>query len=731
MNKTLFAAGIILFVICGCGAERGNIVGESGDGENDIVEDSIEPGFDTYQEGDVFGYDARAEVVIDSQQDDVGIDALVDVVVDEGTSDVIEDGGEDAPVYVDSDGDTISDADEGNGMVDTDGDTIPDTEDTDSDGDGIEDSLEAGDDNPLSPPVDSDADTIADFRDQDSDGDTISDLYEGTGDADGDGIMNYRDLDSDGDFIPDYIEAGDDDVSTPPVDTDSDGTSDYLDLDSDNDFIPDSVESIEDTDSDTIPDYVDMDSDNDGVSDSDEAGDTDLSTPPQDCGDDYLPNYRDTDSDNDGVGDAEEISLGTDICSEDTDGDGVSDLVEITYGSDPRNSGDSPRTHGDFVFVVPYMESPDPTVDTLVFSTDIQHADVFFLMDTTGSMGGEIANLRSSLSGTIIPEINRRIPDTWYAVGGFDDYPVYPYGSASSGDRVFYLLQRTTSSASAAQNAVNRLTTHYGVDGPESHVPALYATATGNGLGSYLSPQTSCGAGEFGYPCFRSGAVPIVILFTDAPFHNGPGGSHPYSGISPAPPTYSQAVTELNNAHIKVIGINSGGSYGEPHLRQICNDTGSVDAGGTPLVFNISSNGSGLGTSVVDAIETLIHYVPIEVSTSTEDAPGDGVDATIFIDRIEPNTVGGVPDPLDPAKICVGGLAVADRTGDTRPDVFTSVLPGTTVCFDIYPVMNTMVAPLEVPQIFEAYIHVIGDGITVLDTRSVYFLVPPEISGGN
>ena len=107
------------------------------------------------------------------------------------------------------------------------------------------------------------------------------------------------------------------------------------------------------------------------------------------------------------------------------------------------------------------------------------------------------------------------------------------------------------------------------------------------------------------------------------------------------------------------------------------------------------------------------------------------MDATIFIERIEPNVVGGVPDPRDPAKICVAGLEVEDRTGDTLPDVFTSVLPGTTVCFDIYPRMNETVEPEEEPQIFRAFIHVLGDGFTLLDTRDVYFLVPPVITGGN
>jgi hypothetical protein len=39
--------------------------------------------------------------------------------------------------------------------------------------------------------------------------------------------------------------------------------------------------------------------------------------------------------------------------------------------------------------------------------------------------------------------------------------------------------------------------------------------------------------------------------------------------------------------------------------------------------------------------------------------------------------------------------------------------------------MNTTVMPTASPQLFRAQVDVIGDGVTVLDTRDVYFVVPP------
>jgi len=73
----------------------------------------------------------------------------------------------------------------------------------------------------------------------------------------------------------------------------------------------------------------------------------------------------------------------------------------------------------------------------------------------------------------------------------------------------------------------------------------------------------------------------------------------------------------------------------------------------------------------------------------------------------------------------VGGLATANDDDDPYPDKFVDVLPGTPVCFDIIPAVNNTVPPAAVPMIYMAYVDVVGDDVTVLDTREVYFLVPP------
>ncbi len=184
---------------------------------------------------------------------------------------------------------------------------------------------------------------------------------------------------------------------------------------------------------------------------------------------------------------------------------------------------------------IPFGGSAGP--DSLTFSTQVRTADVYFLFDTTGSMGGELANLRTGLttgtfvagcSGGILGGIRCIIPDAWFGVGFFDDFPVNPYGSAGI-DSVYRNTLDITSSLPAVTAAIGALGIHFGNDGPESHVPALWATASGGGLGRFLPARGACPAGGVGYPCFRRGTIPIVMMFTDAQYHNGPGDSYLYN----------------------------------------------------------------------------------------------------------------------------------------------------------------------------------------------------------
>ena len=613
----------------------------------------------------------------------------------------------------DRDHDYILNVDEGDGAVDTDGDTTPDSQDADSDGDTIDDSVEAGDLDCETPPIDTDHDTTPDFRDEDSDGNTIPDREEGDVDMDGDTVGNFHDVDDDGDTILDTQEIGSD--PGDPRDSDGDGIPDYHDLDSDADTILDRAEGGSDRDGDTLPNYLDDDSDADGYPDAEEAGDADLATSPRDSDLDGTPDFLDTDSDNDGLPDAQEREAGTDPTVEDTDHDTFSDLVEVAYGSDPLNplSGVAPD---DYYLILP----PDGRMQEreLQFGTTIQVADVFLICDTTGSMYSEIDNIVSTLSTRIIPEIRARISDAAIGVGQHADFPTGMYGSGE--DVAFQLIQTMTTDIATAQAAVEAIPRNSGDDWPESQVESLYQIATGEGLGSWVPAYA--GPDCRGAPCFRAGAMPIIVHFTDSPFHNGPPGTvgETYTGIAPAPHTWDQAIAALNAMHAKYLGMSSEGSgptgAGWRDMEATVVATGAIDMDGQPLIFNVGASGELLSTSVVDAIEMLATRVPFDVDTYTEDDPTDplGIDATCFIRRIIPLEWYG------PTGVAHDPAAAAGMDEST----FYEVLPGTQVTFTVQFQNVGCFEGDEMMRAFRAIIVVQGDHVARLDERIVLIIVP-------
>jgi hypothetical protein len=51
-------------------------------------------------------------------------------------------------------------------------------------------------------------------------------------------------------------------------------------------------------------------------------------------------------------------------------------------------------------------------------------ADVFFIIDRTGSMDGEIDNIKANLQRSIVPAIARAIDDVQFGVATYADFPL-------------------------------------------------------------------------------------------------------------------------------------------------------------------------------------------------------------------------------------------------------------------------------------------------------------------
>jgi hypothetical protein len=86
---------------------------------------------------------------------------------------------------------------------------------------------------------------------------------------------------------------------------------------------------------------------------------------------------------------------------------------------------------------------------------------------------------------------------------------------------------------------------------------------------------------------------------------------------------------------------------------------------------------------------------------------------------------------------CSWWIRMPDARLDTTPSTRTRRLcgqvcsdpAGNPVCWRIHVKENQVVEPAEIPQMFKATIEVYGTGDALLDSRDVYFLVPPEFSG--
>jgi hypothetical protein len=364
--------------------------------------------------------------------------------------------------------------------------------------------------------------------------------------------------------------------------------------------------------------------------------------------------------------------------------------------------------------VLPFGEEPCPETATMAFSTELQIADVLFTVDVSSSMIDEIFTLRAELRDVIVPEVLETIPDVWFGVGTID---------GCTGGCMQMPLQMTgdVGRVQAALDGIDAVGT-----GDEPYTHNLYAIATGDmevfpgGTWGGIEPRewTCTPPGAIGWPCFRTGAIPIVVQISDEDFDDS------ISHCRPPEMRHEDAIDALNAISAKYIGVNSQpGLYGSrADMEIIASGTGSVDERWEPLIFDVDPHGADLGDQLVEAIRLFATAVPLHVSAVVRDGEGDEVDALSFVERVEP-TEGRPSDPGD-SRECTGGLQVEDEDGDGHPDAFVSIL-GPTMCFGLVARPNETIVPGTGWKTFPAHVDVLADGVTVLDTREVVFCVPP------
>ncbi|MDD9946856.1 MAG: hypothetical protein OXU20_37765, partial [Myxococcales bacterium] len=246
----------------------------------------------------------------------------------------------------------------------------------------------------------------------------------------------------------------------------------------------------------------------------------------------------------------------------DTDCDGIDDDFDALPTS-PNLSGNDNAT----IFF--QLGPGDSGLAQLRLGYQVRNADVYFLLDMSTTMSDErdrlvagltTGNFYDGLSGVpadcadvnrdglpdnelkdygIVGAIRCMIGGAWVGTGYFREVPYSGYGH--SDDHLFRHLVDMTPDVDPVRAALQGMRTNGNLDYPEAGALALWSLATGKGqwfgvdrpavpervTGPLLSTPTGCPAGARGFPCFRDGPVPIVVMFTDDEFGNGPGGGSP------------------------------------------------------------------------------------------------------------------------------------------------------------------------------------------------------------
>ncbi len=427
-------------------------------------------------------------------------------------------------------------------------------------------------------------------------------------DADGDGYIAAADGGDDCDDTDATVHPGAAETWYDGIDSDCAGDSDY---DADGDSVDSDAhggEDCDDTEATTYPGATETWYD--GI-DSDCAGDSD-----------YDADADSFESDAHG---------GTDC--DDTDATVAPGLYDRPNDSIDQDCDGADR---ELDGVVVDAGATTTEVESVGSSASASSIDVAVLVDTTGSMGSTLLNLDFA---AIDAGLSTSYGDVHYGLASYDDYAYEPYGYPSGGDLPFILYQQITDDVSSVDTALSGVGLHYGGDGPESAMEALYQLLTGTGYdqdcdgsfdsttdvapfiesssdpfsGAEVGPydSTTSGGGNVGGIGFRSTALPIVVYITDYDLRD-PDNGYSSPGGCPADAGSLDVETAAGDLGAFLVGIQVNNYTTTPYTQMVdlATNTGSLadtDGDGAyddPLAYSVAS-ASLLNTTIIDAINDI------------------------------------------------------------------------------------------------------------------------------
>lgn len=347
------------------------------------------------------------------------------------------------------------------------------------------------------------------------------------------------------------------------------------------------------------------------------------------------------------------------------------------------------------------------------FVVGLGRTDVALLIDTTSSMGAVFDSIRSTFRSTLVPEISRTIPDVRFAIAGFGDFPIAPFGDTARS----YVVRVGTSSTPnprLAQAALDAMSSAGGGDTPESGLEALFHLATGEGLGPFVDPASACPDLGQGGACFRRDATPIFVVVTDSPQHNGtnPSFDYPLANFpSQRPHTFDETISALRSVGARVIGIDAGDGSARSDLAELASRARPSNGAGSGVVLSLDRDPTAITPKVLDAIRDLAGSIVQSVDLVLVDPIADDeLDPTSFVTRVEALEV--VP------------AGSAERIEASH---FVRVRAGSTVRFRVH---LTLPSGYVSPALLSLDAILRGDERGQIENRGLFVAIPREDGSG-
>jgi hypothetical protein len=401
----------------------------------------------------------------------------------------------------------------------------------------------------------------------------------------------------------------------------------------------------------------------------------------------------DEDADRDGLTNAEERAAGSNPCDHDSDGDGFLDIAEIQFGGAVWD----PQVGVDDYIAVP--ADPGWVAIDVPFQLTLNRADIFFLLDATGSMSGTIQALANGFDH-LVTSLSPALPDSTYGVAIYRDYAYGQMGTPGV-DKPFELIQQLRPEVDLVQQSLANMETSGGGDGLASTMEALYQTLTGIGYdqacdGGYqqltdVPPlESSAGdpfggtappvlderrPGKLGGAGFRRGALKLVVYAADTLLRDPDNGFETPGGC-PDDAGMAAVVAAAGAIDAKLVGV-AVNDRPLPQMQALAQATGSVTDDGMPMIINggvvgglIDVVASFLGAAEFDRIHAEVVRDDLGIGQGiAPPAIGPISNAELVAPisfRLEIDTIGKRTDSwqisvLDVQMVADGGLELANR----------------------------------------------------------------------